>query len=203
MAVVNHYRTRLLGAVVAATLLVPGAAVHAQDASPEAIPSEAPLAESTPEVTETPPPGAEVLAAMIPTELMGEAVRSPRAFSGTDWLGEQAGPFEQILSDLGRAPEDLSATALVTAASGAVEFQALRIAGADAAVLAEALIPLVEQSNLGPADRETVELAERSVVVLSDADDGSVFAYVYAAGDVVWIAFGDEGSVTALLEQLP
>ena len=142
---------------------------------------------------------------MIPTEVMGEAVPVPRMFSGLDWLGEQAEPFEQILADLDKTAGDLSMSSVVTATVGSagVEFQGLRIAGADAASFVEALLPLVEQSNLRPVDRESVELAEKPVIVLSDADDGSVFAYVYAGGDVVWFAFGDEASVTALLEQLP
>jgi len=202
MPPVNRYRTRLLVAT-AALLLVSAVPVSAQDASPSPSPSEPPMEESTPEVTVTPPPGAEELASMIPTQLMGEAVPTPMLYSGLDWMGDQATVFEQIVADQGKSTEDFSMTATVTAASGGVEFSGLRIAGADATEFVEALLPLVEQGNLGSVDRETVELAEKPVLVLTDSDDGSVFAYVYASGDVVWVAFGSEETVTALIEALP
>lgn len=142
---------------------------------------------------------------MVPTEIMGEAVPVPIMYSGLDWLGERAEPFEQILVDLGKTAEDLSATRFVTVTlgSGGVEFQGLRIAGADAGAFAEALIPLLEQTNLGPLDRETVELAGKSIIVLSDADDGEVSYNLYAVDDVVWAAAGDDESLAQLLEQLP
>lgn len=188
----------LIGAMVA-IMLVPGAAVHAQDATPTPEPSEAPLA--VPSASPL-PSGTEDLAAMFPSEVLGEEVGTPRMIAGS----EAPAVFDPILEAVGKGREDLSnGSASVTIPDGdSVEFQAIRIAGADAAVFADDLIPLIEAgSESGTLDREEVEMAGRSVLVLSDPESGATDSYVSAAGDVVWLLRGDEESVTAVIEALP
>ena len=190
---------RLLAGAMMVAMLVPGAAVHAQDATPTAEPSEAPLAEPSASPL---PTGTEELAAMFPSEVMGEEVGTPWMIAGS----EAPAVFETILEAVDKSREDLSSgSASVTIPDGdSVEFQAIRIAGADATAFADELIPLIEAgSESGTLEREEVELAGRSVLVLSDPESGAVYAYVSAAGDVVWLLRGEEESVTAVLEALP
>ena len=117
---------------------------------------------------------------------------------------ERMAGYETLLAVTGRSLQDLSATVAMPADGEPGGYLvALRVAGADPAVLQALLVADIRAGLVEPR-QETATVVGKDVILISagTAADEAPFL-LYGHGDTVWFIGGSEAEIASLLEQLP
>lgn len=137
------------------------------------------------------------LEALFPETVGGEAlgvlsVGGEQAISD----GTKRPAVAEVLGTLGKTFDDLSqAAAFLPDGTGAVI--AFRVAGADAPTFMEPFLDA--QGSMPWAEMTSAQVAGKDVHVFA----GQPPAYIYPAGDVIWVVYAEEPALSEILTALP
>jgi protein involved in polysaccharide export with SLBB domain len=111
-----------------------------------------------------------------------------------------------MLADAGSSLEQAEIIAgSAVSDGGGISIVGLHVDGADHSAFVEIAIALVLRNEFDSPESEAYQLGGKDVLRVTDAE-GSAFsqpAYVYGVGETVWILFGQDEYMDALLATMP
>ena len=158
------------------------------------------------------PAGDTELASLFPASLGGEPLEVTTD-RGPDLLrqleGEEnpaASALLQGLTEVGKTADDMTVgSAYATVAGAAMAILAVRVAGVDAMVMAPTVLGAFGAyvSATPDATQTPVTIAGKDVTQFNTGRPGAGQTYVYPHGEVVWLVFAAEPTLTEIFEKLP
>lgn len=148
------------------------------------------------------------LEGLFPTEVGGtpltiDSMRGAQAFADTDVP-------QTVLDALvaqGKTLDDVSIASAYAFVAGSMELviiTAIRVEGADMAVMADALVPVLNGDE-PPAEQTPAQVSGKEVTVVrptADATDDQL-QYVYPRDDVLWVVAAAEPALSEVFSKLP